>query len=107
MSSYPLIDIRTEEEYIDHHIPGSILIPMPYFRLIFPKIVKNRSCIIICEHGNRSSFLAMNNLGMFKKVFNVVGGISLWMRQGYEVTKGLDKNGEIWKEYLKLAIGDR
>lgn len=102
-SRYPIVDIRTEGEYIDHHIPGSILIPMPYFNLIFPKIVKNRSCIIICEHGNRSTFLVMNNLSMFKKAFNVVGGISLWMKEGYEVTKGLDRNGEVWKEYVKLA----
>ncbi|MEM0374298.1 MAG: rhodanese-like domain-containing protein, partial [Sulfolobales archaeon] len=53
-----IIDIREPWEYEDHHIPNSVLIPMNLFPVLFPKLnVKDKEIVIVCEHGNRSTYL--------------------------------------------------
>lgn len=97
-----IIDVRFEWEYEDHHIPGSILVPMHVLDQVLPNLGLNKIAIV-CEHGNRTTWLVNNKYYLFKgmKVYNMIGGMESWMRFGYEVEKGMDENGEIWKRFLK------
>ncbi|QGA53253.1 rhodanese-like domain-containing protein [Sulfolobus sp. E5-1-F] len=97
-----LIDIRQPWEYEDHHIPGSILLPLDYFEELFPLILNNKHVAIVCEHANRSTWLVYTKPSLFKevKVYNMLGGIELWMMMGYEVEKGMDENGTLWYKLL-------
>ncbi|MCH4816074.1 MAG: rhodanese-like domain-containing protein [Saccharolobus sp.] len=97
-----LIDIRQPWEYEDHHIPGSILLPLDYFEDLFQLMLNKSSIGIICEHANRSTWLVYTKPSLFKevKVYNMLGGIELWMMMGYEVEKGMDDNGTLWYKLL-------
>jgi len=100
-----VIDIREEWEYADHHIPNSLLIPMSSFPVIFPRLgIKDKEIVIVCEHGNRSTYLVNTYAELFKnyKVYNMLGGVSLWMRLGYEIERGLNGNSELLKNRLFL-----
>ena len=101
-----ILDIRQPWEYEDHHIPGAILLPLDYFDTlfhIFLKNVKASSVAIICEHANRSTRLVYGKPYLFKgiRTYNVLGGMELWMKMGYEVDKGIDENGKIWVKLLQ------
>ncbi|ACP36774.1 Rhodanese domain protein [Sulfolobus islandicus Y.G.57.14] len=97
-----LIDIRQPWEYEDHHIPGSILLPLDYFEDLFQLMLNKSNIGIICEHANRSTWLVYTKPSLFKevKVYNMLGGIELWMMMGYEVEKGMDDNGTLWYKLL-------
>ncbi|WP_029365972.1 rhodanese-like domain-containing protein [Saccharolobus islandicus] len=97
-----LIDIRQSWEYEDHHIPGSILLPLDYFEDLFQLMLNKSNIGIICEHANRSTWLVYTKPSLFKevKVYNMLGGIELWMMMGYEVEKGMDNNGTLWYKLL-------
>jgi rhodanese-related sulfurtransferase len=100
-----IIDIREPWEYEDHHIPDSLLIPMNFFHRVFPKLdLKYKNIVIVCEHGNRSTYLVNIYGDLLKgyKVYNMLGGISLWMRMGYEIESGYNSNAEVWKNLLEV-----
>lgn len=101
-----IVDIREPWEYQEHHIPGSVLIPLGYFDFLFPKFIESTqigSVAVICEHANRSTFLVYSKPYLFNglKAYNVIGGMELWIRMGYEVEKGIDDNGKLWSKLLK------
>ncbi|BCU66991.1 rhodanese-like domain-containing protein [Sulfolobales archaeon HS-7] len=95
-----IVDIRTIEEYLDHHIPGSILIPMEFVE-DFANILADKEVVIACEHGNRSYYLTRTKSNLFRKCYNMLGGIDLWMRIGYEIASGKDKGLEMLLSYLE------
>ncbi|EZQ02241.1 rhodanese [Candidatus Acidianus copahuensis] len=101
MKDITILDIREEWEYEKYHIPGSLLLPMEFFEELFPKMFGKASAIIICEHGNRTIRLALSRHYLFEKVYNVIGGINLWINSGYEVISGMDENGKIWRRWFK------
>ncbi len=77
-----LLDVRSQEEYENEHIPNSTLLDINYPREFMEKLQsmdKNKSYFIYCRSGNRSSkaCLIMNDMG-FKKTFNLLGGILEW-----------------------------
>lgn len=107
-----LIDVRQPWEYEDHHIPGSILLPLDYFKELFPLVLSKNNLVkngvaIICEHANRSTWLVYTEPSLFKevKVYNMLGGIELWMIMGYEIEKGMDDNGTLWYKLLTKNLG--
>jgi rhodanese-related sulfurtransferase len=75
-----LLDVRSEEEWAERHIPGARLLPM--FRLISRRgeLDPLRETIVVCEHGVRSYSVALvlvARLG-FVDVTILKGGISAW-----------------------------
>jgi rhodanese-related sulfurtransferase len=104
-NSITVVDIRQPWEYEEHHIPGAILLPLDYFEKLFPLLNAN-SVAIVCEHANRSTWLIYNKHYLFDglKVYNMLGGIELWIRMGYEISKGMDENGMLWYKLLKKLL---
>lgn len=50
--SYIIVDVRTEEEYNNSHVVGSINIP--YDEIDSNLLDKNKTIIVYCQSGNRS-----------------------------------------------------
>lgn len=77
-----ILDVRTEEEYNEGHIPNSIL--LDYYRgqdFIddLNELDRDKNYYVYCRTGNRSgqTCAIMNQLG-FENAYNLVGGIEQW-----------------------------
>ncbi|MFZ7120703.1 MAG: rhodanese-like domain-containing protein [Eubacteriaceae bacterium] len=75
-----LLDVRTQEEYDQGHIPGSILLPLDKLESQIENVIpnKNAEIIIYCRSGNRSAKAAdlLEQLGY--KDISDLGGIIDW-----------------------------
>jgi phage shock protein E len=82
-----LVDVRTEEEYVEGHIPGAILLPVDELEDLAPIRIpdKGATYIVYCRTGNRSAIAAriLIHLG-YQKVYDM-GGIVDWP---YETVSG-------------------
>lgn len=82
-----LLDVRTQEEYEEKHIPGSMLIPVDELekRAVEELKEKDKTIFVYCRSGNRSTTASniLAELG-YTKVYNL-GGIIDWP---YEVESG-------------------
>ena len=76
-----LLDVRTEAEYNQGHIPGSILIPVDELknRALNELKDKNAAIIVYCRSGARSANASgiLASLG-YTNVYNMIGGIMGW-----------------------------
>ncbi len=82
-----LLDVRTQGEYEEQHIPGSILIPVNELekRAEAELTDKDADIIVYCASGKRSTSAANILAGLgYTKVYNL-GGIMDWP---YEVEPG-------------------
>jgi len=81
-----IIDVRTPAEYASGHVPGAVNAPLATFAN--PGLQPNEAAAIICAGGYRSSaassLLAKQG---FRELYNVTGGTSAWVRQGFEVER--------------------
>ncbi len=73
-----LIDVRTEDEYVDKHLQGAINIPMQEIKEKIEKITNDKNCIIIlyCQHGSRSKKAGykLEKMG-YNNIYTLEGGI--------------------------------
>ena len=76
-----LIDIRDSYKYLEKHIPGSINIEENKV-LLMPEyyINRNEEYVIYCDNGYRSMKVSnfLNTQGY--KVYNLTGGINLYLK---------------------------
>jgi rhodanese-related sulfurtransferase len=75
-----LLDVRTESEHRERHIPGSMLIPLHDLEARLKQLPNSGTPIaVICEQGQRSAsachFLAENGYG---PLLNLAGGLLSW-----------------------------
>lgn len=75
-----LLDVRTQEEYDQKHIPGSILLSVDSLKEGIKDVVsdKDTTIFVYCRSGNRSAKAAqlLSDLG-YTKVYDL-GGINKW-----------------------------
>ncbi|MEI7664047.1 MAG: rhodanese-like domain-containing protein [Bacteroidota bacterium] len=83
-----IIDVRTAEEFSSGHIAGAINIDFQSdeFEANIGKLDKNRSYLVYCHSGHRSSGAAsmMKKMG-FKSIKNLGGGIARWTDENLPV----------------------
>ena len=74
-----LLDVREPWEYELARIEGSRLIPMPELGERFTELDPAAETVVICHHGNRSSYVtqALEGAG-FEKVLNLEGGLDAY-----------------------------
>jgi rhodanese-related sulfurtransferase len=85
-----LIDVGNPGDFAEGHIPGSISLPLSAsFKEKSKNLSKGKTYILICPTGRRSATAAklMMEQG-FEKVYNLKGGITDWLRNGFRVAKG-------------------
>ncbi len=85
-----ILDVRTPEEVSAGSINNASIINFydPDFNAKINLIQKDKQIYVYCRSGGRSSQAAesLKNNG-FKKVYNLVGGISEWERKGFPIVK--------------------
>ena len=81
-----LLDVRTKEEYNESHIKTAHLIPVQELEQNIERIPKDRNVVVYCTSGKRSARACgiLKNKGL-KALYNIEGGIRLWMADGYPV----------------------
>lgn len=77
-----LLDVRTEEEFNDVHIPGATNIDINKgqgFIYEVEELDKSKNYYVYCRSGARSAKACevMNHLG-FENAYNLLGGIMNW-----------------------------
>ncbi len=71
---YTLVDVRTEEEFMNGHVEGAVNIPLDNLRERLSELDKNKMIIIYCQVGLRG-YLAERILSVRGfKTMNVTGG---------------------------------
>lgn len=83
-----LIDVREQYEYDESHIPGVTLIPMSEIQTRVSEIPTDKTVVLTCRSGNRSSQI-FNWLeeGGYDNIHNMKGGILAWEQAGLAVEK--------------------
>jgi rhodanese-related sulfurtransferase len=74
-----LLDVREPWEFELASIEGSELIPMSQLEGRFTELDPDAETVVICHHGNRSSYVAMAlKRAGFENVFNLEGGLDAY-----------------------------
>ncbi len=73
-----LLDVRTEKEYINHHVTGAIHIPLNELDERATELGLDKPVYVICQSGIRSqkAILTLQKLFPGKKFMNVTGGMN-------------------------------
>ena len=79
-NNYRFLDVRTDGEYSDGHIPNSIHIPLQEIQSRISEIekIKDKKIIVYCRSGARSSMASKTLLKEGFDVSNLTGGIMGW-----------------------------
>lgn len=76
-----LLDVRTDKEYRQGHIPGSVHVPLSDLGNKGKKLRKDKEIVVYCQHGNRSIWAIKRLMGMgFTNLTNLRGGYLGWKR---------------------------
>lgn len=74
-----IIDVRTQEEYDEGHLPNSTLLPLDEIEDRLSELDKDKAYLLVCNSGNKSGqageILGENG---FEKVYNLETGIKKW-----------------------------
>jgi rhodanese-related sulfurtransferase len=80
-NQYVLVDVRTDEEYKEGHIPGAIHIPHDQMEERYTELEphKEKKILLICRSGRRSVMAAqVLSAKGFSHLFNLKGGMLEW-----------------------------
>jgi len=87
---FVIIDVRTPEEFAEGHIENAVNLDYysETFRDELNKLDKNKTYLIYCRSGRRSSnaLSVMEELG-FREAYNVLGGIIEWKAEGLPIVE--------------------
>lgn len=81
-----VLDVRTQEEWDDFHIPGTTLIPLDQLESRVGELPADEDIVVICRSGNRSQVGRdiLRQAG-FESVTSVDGGVTAWQSRGYPI----------------------
>ena len=83
------LDVRTPEEWNDHHVPGTTLIPLDELPARFSEVPSDQQVVVVCRSGNRSmqarEFLLEAG---YSEVTSLDGGLNAWGQAGYDLVSG-------------------
>lgn len=84
-----VLDVRQPEEWVDHHIPGSTLIPLGELEARLAEVPQDQEIVVVCRSGNRSAQGRdiLKSAG-FEQVTSMAGGLSEWRSTGYPTVSG-------------------
>lgn len=83
-----LIDVREQAEYDAGHIPGITLIPMGDIANRLADIPKDKTVVVSCQSGRRSSQVAsfLQEQG-YTNIHDLQGGFSAWQQAGLPIER--------------------
>ncbi len=76
-----LLDVRSDKEYKQGHIPGAVHVPLPEIGDRVKKLKKDKDLVVYCRNGNQSIWAIKRLMGMgYKNLYNLKGGYNAWKR---------------------------
>jgi rhodanese-related sulfurtransferase len=84
-----VLDVRTQEEWDEFHIPDATLIPLDELSSRLAEIPGNQEIVTVCRTGNRSQ--AGRDILLdagFTQVSSMKGGLREWRDSGYPTVSG-------------------
>ena len=76
-----LLDVRSDREYSEGHIPGAVHVPLPEIGDRVKKLKKDKELVVYCRNGNQSIWAIKRLMGMgYKNLYNLKGGYGAWKR---------------------------
>ena len=76
-----ILDVREDKERKLGYINGDVHIPMSDIKNKLGTLDKNKTVLVYCRSGSRSSHIAgMLTRNAFENVYNLKGGINAWKR---------------------------
>ena len=76
-----LLDVRSDKEYEQGHIPGAVHVPLADIGDKVKKHKKDKDLVVYCRSGNQSIWAIKRLMGMgYKNLYNLKGGYSAWKR---------------------------
>lgn len=83
-----VIDVRTLEEYVSGHMPGSVFMPLPTVPLRLSEIERDAPVYVVCESGARAFQACQYLEGNGYRAVHVHGGMNTWRAAGLPVETG-------------------
>jgi rhodanese-related sulfurtransferase len=76
-----LLDVRTDKEYEQGHVPGAVHIPYSEIGERIKKLKKDKELVVFCQNGSKSIWAIKRLMGMgYKNLSNLKGGFNAWQR---------------------------
>ena len=76
-----LIDVRTDREYRQGHLPGAVHVPLAEVGARVKKVKKDKEIVVYCQSGNQSIWAIKRLMGMgYTRLYNLKGGYRAWKR---------------------------
>ena len=81
-----VLDVRTQEEWNEYHVPNTTLIPLDQLPSRLNEVPHDRQVVVVCRSGNRSQQARDILLNAdFKQVTSMTGGLNQWRASGYPI----------------------
>ncbi|HKI54976.1 MAG TPA: rhodanese-like domain-containing protein [Anaerolineales bacterium] len=81
-----VLDVRTDEEWNEFHVPNTTLIPLDQLSARVNEIPRDRDILVVCRSGNRSQQGRDILLEAgFENVTSMTGGLNEWRSLGYPI----------------------
>lgn len=86
-----VLDVRNPDEYLEKHVPGAVLVPLPELGERLDEVPETRPLYVICARGSRSRSAAEAlRLQLGWEVRNVSAGTEGWAESGRPLAAGPD-----------------
>ena len=84
-----LLDVRTQEEWDEYHVPGTTSIPLDELSSRLDEVPTDQTVVVICRSGNRSQQGRdiLEQAG-YEQITSMSGGLKAWQAQGYPIVTG-------------------
>lgn len=87
-NEHSLVDVRSQMEFQQGHVPGAINIPLQDLQGRTQEISNEKPVVVICASGNRSmSGSDIFTREGFSEVYNLQGGTMIWMMNGLPLNR--------------------
>ena len=84
-----VLDVRNPDEYLEKHVPGAVLVPLPELGQRLDAVPEGRPLYVICARGGRSRTAAeAMRLQLGWDVLNVTEGTDGWAASGRPLASG-------------------
>lgn len=80
-----VLDVRTQEEWDEYHIPNTTLIPLDQLAGRLSEVPQNRQIVVVCRSGNRSQEGRDILLQAGYDVTSMNGGLIDWRMADYPI----------------------
>jgi rhodanese-related sulfurtransferase len=89
------LDVREATEWLEAHIPGSVLIPLGQLKNRLNELPADKDIVVVCRSGSRSVMgLDILRMAGFNQSSGMAGGLIAWKAKGYPTATGSQNAAE-------------